>query len=45
MTYTYTGKHLTREQKRRAQRREALLEGAAAIGILLAIGFAVGRMV
>lgn len=39
------GKHLTREQKRRVQRREAMLEGFAAVGILLMIGFAVGRVV
>lgn len=45
MTYTNISRHMTREQKRRAQRREAMLEGITAIGILLAIGFAVGRVV
>ena len=37
-----TGKHLTREEKRRIQRHRANLLGLAAIVVLIAAGFALG---
>ncbi len=39
------GKHLTREQKRAAQRRRANLLGISVIIALLALGFVAGRLV
>ncbi len=41
----YTAKHLTREKKRRAQRLRADLTDAAMILLLLAVGFAAGKLV
>lgn len=41
----YVGKRLTREEKRRVQRQEAIVGGIAAIVILLAVGFAAGLLV
>ncbi len=45
-TITYcVKKHLTREEKRRLQRLRANLTGVSVILLLLAAGFAVGRLV
>jgi len=44
MTYCMK-RHLTREEKRRIQRQEAIAEGVIAIVILVAVGFAAGLMV
>ncbi len=39
------GKHLTREQRRAFQRRQADLLGVGVILAVVALGFAVGRMI
>lgn len=40
----YVGRRLTREEKRRIQRREAIVGGIAVIIILVAIGFTAGLL-